>query len=44
MVTRTERDDGTWFKCDKCGLLLDDETDAKRHEENCDAEDPTYLH
>ncbi|WP_302928748.1 DUF7128 family protein [Natronocalculus amylovorans] len=43
MVTQTKRDDGVWFQCEKCGLLLDDQIDAKRHEEACDAKDPTYF-
>ncbi len=43
MVTTTERDDMTWFECETCGLLFDDRMDASRHEENCDAEEPTYL-
>ncbi|WP_255764068.1 hypothetical protein [Halobaculum sp. CBA1158] len=43
MVTETERDDMTWYQCDACGLLLDDREDAEQHEENCDAEEPSYL-
>ncbi|ESP88695.1 DUF7128 family protein [Candidatus Halobonum tyrrellensis] len=43
MVTETARDDATWYECEACGLLFDDREDARRHEENCDAEDPTYL-
>jgi hypothetical protein len=43
MVTTREREDGTWYECEVCGLLLDDESDARRHEENCDDEDPPYL-
>jgi len=43
MVSTVERDGQTWYQCDECGLLLDDETDAKAHEEHCDAEEPSYL-
>ena len=43
MVVRTERDDMTWYECERCGLLLDDPTDAREHERTCDAEEPTYL-
>jgi hypothetical protein len=45
MVSRTERDDMTWYECDVCGLLFDSRDDAEQHEANCDEEDaePTYL-
>jgi uncharacterized C2H2 Zn-finger protein len=43
MVVTTERDDMTWYKCEKCGMMFDDENDAKQHEENCDEEDPSYI-
>jgi uncharacterized C2H2 Zn-finger protein len=43
MVTTTERDDMTWFECEACGLLFDDRDDARKHEDNCDAEGPSYL-
>lgn len=43
MVTTTERDDMTWFECEACGLLFDDQDDARKHEQNCDAEGPSYL-
>lgn len=45
MVSTTQRDDATWFRCDECGMLFDAESDAKTHEENCDGEDdsPSYL-
>jgi len=43
MVVKTERDDMTWYECEGCGMLFDDEADAKQHEENCDQEDPTYI-
>jgi uncharacterized C2H2 Zn-finger protein len=43
MVSTTERDGMTWYKCDGCGMLFDDREDATQHEGNCDAEDPSYL-
>ncbi|AGN00252.1 putative C2H2 zinc finger DNA-binding protein [Salinarchaeum sp. Harcht-Bsk1] len=43
MVVQTERDDMTWYECEKCGLLFDDRSDAKQHEGNCDSEDPSYI-
>jgi len=43
MVTTTERDDGEWYQCEECGLMLDDPEDAEQHEANCDAEEPSYL-
>ncbi|MEF8783239.1 MAG: hypothetical protein V5A39_09325 [Haloarculaceae archaeon] len=45
MVTKTTRDDMTWYECDSCGLMFDSKEDARKHEENCDAEDqdPSYI-
>lgn len=43
MVATTERDGTTWYECEECGLLFDDSTDAAQHEENCDAEGPSYI-
>lgn len=43
MVIQTERDDMTWYKCEGCGLMFDEEEDARQHEENCDSEDPSYI-
>lgn len=43
MVAVTERDDMTWYKCEKCGLMFDDESEAEQHEEGCDAEEPNYF-
>ena len=43
MVATTERDDATWYECEKCGLLFDNRDDALQHEESCTAEDPDYL-
>jgi len=33
----------TWYECEECGMLFDDREDATRHEQNCDAEDPSYI-
>lgn len=43
MVKETTRDGMTWYECEKCGLLFDAVEDAKSHEQNCDAEDPSYI-
>lgn len=43
MVTTTQRDQMTWYQCEECGLLFDDERDANQHEAMCDAEGPSYL-
>ena len=43
MVATTARDGATWYECEMCGLLFDDRDDAARHEENCDAEEPSYI-
>jgi uncharacterized C2H2 Zn-finger protein len=43
MVVTTERDDMTWYRCEECGLMFDDQYDAEQHEANCDSEDPSYI-
>ena len=43
MVRETERDDMTWYQCEQCEMLFDNLEDARQHEENCDAEDPSYI-
>lgn len=43
MVAQTEREDGVWYECEECGLMFDDEEDARQHEANCDAEEPSYI-
>lgn len=43
MVVETERDDVTWWKCERCGMMFDSREDARDHEKTCDAEDPSYL-
>lgn len=43
MVVEVERDDGLWYECEQCGLLFDNERDAREHESGCDAEEPSYI-
>lgn len=43
MVTTTELDQMTWYRCEKCGLLLDAKEDARQHEKHCDDESPSYC-
>jgi len=43
MVTTTERDGVTWYECEECGLMFDQQEDARQHESNCDSEEPSYL-
>lgn len=43
MVVETERDDITWYRCEECGLMMEDREEAKQHEANCDAEEPSYI-
>jgi len=43
MVVTTERDDMTWYRCEECGLMFDEQHDAEQHETNCDSEDPSYI-
>jgi uncharacterized C2H2 Zn-finger protein len=43
MVVQTERDETNWFECEKCGLMFDDQGDARQHEDACDAEEPSYI-
>ena len=43
MVVQTQRDDVTWYECEACGLMFDDEDDARQHERDCDGEDPSYI-
>lgn len=43
MVEETERDDMTWYRCERCGLMFDARQDALQHEENCENDEPSYL-
>ena len=43
MVVETERDDGVWYECERCGLMFDSRQDASDHEQTCDAEEPSYI-
>jgi uncharacterized C2H2 Zn-finger protein len=43
MVTTTERDGERFLECEVCGMLFEVESEARQHEENCDAEEPDYI-
>jgi rubredoxin len=43
MVSETTRNEMMWYECEACGLLFDSEEDAQQHEQNCDAEGPSYI-
>ncbi|WP_255470249.1 MULTISPECIES: hypothetical protein [unclassified Halorhabdus] len=43
MVQTTQRDDMTWYQCEQCGMLFDEQADARQHEDTCDAEEPSYI-
>ena len=43
MVSETTHDEMTWYECDQCGLMFDAKEDARQHEQNCDAEEPSYI-
>jgi len=43
MVSKTTHDETTWYECEECGLLFDAREDARQHERNCDAEEPSYI-
>lgn len=43
MVSKTVRDDGTFFECESCGMLFEAREDAREHEKHCDAEEPSYI-
>lgn len=43
MVTEIEKDDMVWYECERCGLMFDNESDAREHEKSCDAEEPSYI-
>jgi len=43
MVETTEKNGMTWYRCEQCGMLFDEREDARQHEDNCDAEDPSYI-
>ncbi len=43
MVEETTKDGQTWYECERCGLMFDTSEEARQHEENCDAEEPSYL-
>jgi len=44
MVSKTVRDDGTWYACEQCGMLFETRDDAREHERHCDGEEePSYI-
>lgn len=44
MVSTTVRDDGTWYECDVCGMLFENEEEAREHERHCEGEeDASYI-
>jgi rubredoxin len=43
MVSTTTRNEMTWYECEHCGLLFDAQEDARQHEQNCNAEGPSYI-
>jgi len=43
MVSETTRNEMVWYACEHCGLMFDAEDEARRHEEHCDSEDPSYV-
>jgi hypothetical protein len=45
MVSKTVREDGTWYECEDCGLMFETREDAREHEKHCDGEEdePSYI-
>jgi hypothetical protein len=45
MVSKTARDDGTWYACESCGMLFETRADAREHEQHCEGEEdePSYI-
>jgi len=43
MVSTVDRDGMTWYECDRCGLLFDNESDAEQHEEVCAGDESPYI-
>lgn len=41
MVSKTVRDDGTWYECDSCGMLFEAEDEALEHERHCEGDEET---
>ena len=44
MVVPTEQDGKTWYECEECGFLMEEQDEAERHEATCDGEEPSYLY
>ena len=43
MVSTVDRDGMTWYECDHCGLLFDNEPDAEQHEGVCAGDESPYI-
>lgn len=43
MVTQVQRDEVTWHTCETCGLMFDNEDEAKEHEKRCDSDSTDYI-
>lgn len=43
MVVQTQKDDTLWYECETCGLLFNNQEDAKTHEKRCEDESPDYI-
>jgi len=45
MVSKTVRDNGTWYACEECGMLFETREAASEHERHCAGEEdePTYI-
>ncbi|SDM74281.1 hypothetical protein SAMN04487949_2463 [Halogranum gelatinilyticum] len=43
MVAATQVEQTTWYRCEKCGLVLATKLDAEQHEEWCAGDLPSYC-
>lgn len=43
MVSKTTREEMTWYRCESCGLMFDAEADARQHEQDCESEDTSGI-
>jgi hypothetical protein len=43
MVAATRLEQTTWYRCEKCGLVLVTRLDAEQHEEHCAGDLPSYC-
>jgi hypothetical protein len=44
MVVESEFGKEPWYKCERCGLLLNDYQEAQQHEENCEIKPTIQSH